>query len=78
LREIDAQLFSGTIRENLLFVKPSATDEELLDGQKKKVSCQKFTQIVQKTVYIMKCFMEENNAYLSREQFLRNPNLLVF
>jgi ATP-binding cassette subfamily B protein len=26
----DAQLFSGTIRENLLFVKPDATDEECL------------------------------------------------
>jgi len=27
----DAQLFSGTIRENLLFVNPGATDEECLD-----------------------------------------------
>ena len=27
----DAQLFSGTIRENLLFVRPDATDEECLD-----------------------------------------------
>jgi ATP-binding cassette subfamily B protein len=27
----DAQLFSGTIRENLLFVNPTATDEECLD-----------------------------------------------
>jgi ATP-binding cassette, subfamily B, bacterial len=27
----DAQLFSGTIRENLLFVNPAATDEECLD-----------------------------------------------
>lgn len=27
----DAQLFSGTIRENLLFVNPSATDEECYD-----------------------------------------------
>jgi ATP-binding cassette, subfamily B, bacterial len=27
----DAQLFSGTIRENLLFVNPSATDEECFD-----------------------------------------------
>lgn len=27
----DAQLFSGTIRENLLFVSPGATDEECLD-----------------------------------------------
>ena len=27
----DTQLFSGTIRENLLFVNPAATDEECLD-----------------------------------------------
>ena len=27
----DTQLFSGTIKENLLFVNPSATDEECLD-----------------------------------------------
>src|SRR5690606_30784864 len=27
----DTQLFSGTIKENLLFVKPSATDEQVMD-----------------------------------------------
>ena len=27
----DTQLFSGTIRENLLFVNPKATDAECLD-----------------------------------------------
>lgn len=31
----DTQLFSGTIRENLLFVNPSATDEECLDALQK-------------------------------------------
>ncbi|MEO5929299.1 MAG: ABC transporter ATP-binding protein [Candidatus Kapaibacterium sp.] len=31
----DSQLFSGTIRENLLFVNPSATDEDCLDVLKK-------------------------------------------
>lgn len=31
----DTQLFSGTIRENLLFVSPSATDEECLDALRK-------------------------------------------
>lgn len=31
----DAQLFSGTIRENLLFVNPAATDEECLDVLRK-------------------------------------------
>src|SRR5690606_7887427 len=28
----DTQLFAGTIRENLLFVKPDATDEQILDA----------------------------------------------
>jgi ATP-binding cassette subfamily B protein len=31
----DSQLFSGTIRENLLFVSPNATDEECLDVLRK-------------------------------------------
>lgn len=35
----DTQLFSGTIRENLLFVNPSATDEECLDALH-KAQCQ--------------------------------------
>lgn len=35
----DTQLFSGTIRENLLFVSPGATDEECLDALQ-KAQCQ--------------------------------------
>ena len=35
----DTQLFSGSIRENLLFVNPNATDEECLDVLQ-KASCQ--------------------------------------
>ena len=35
----DAQLFSGTIKDNLLFVKPNATDEEINDVLKKS-ACQ--------------------------------------
>lgn len=34
----DTQLFAGTIRENLLFVNPNATDEEMLDVLKKSAS----------------------------------------
>jgi ATP-binding cassette, subfamily B, bacterial len=34
----DTQLFSGTIRENLLFVNPTATDEECLDVLRKAAS----------------------------------------
>jgi ATP-binding cassette subfamily B protein len=35
----DTQLFAGTIRENLLFVNPKATDEECLDALN-KAQCQ--------------------------------------
>src|SRR6185295_14619323 len=35
----DTQLFSGTIKENLLFVNPSATDEEIMDVLQ-KAACQ--------------------------------------
>lgn len=34
----DTQLFSGSIKENLLFVNPQATDEEIMDALK-KASC---------------------------------------
>jgi ATP-binding cassette, subfamily B, bacterial len=34
----DTQLFAGTIRENLLFVNPKATDEECLDALKKSAA----------------------------------------
>lgn len=33
----DAQLFSGTIKDNLLFVKPTATDEEIHDVLQKRL-----------------------------------------
>ena len=36
----DTQLFSGTIRENLMFVNPNASEEDLLDALQKS-SCQK-------------------------------------
>lgn len=34
----DTQLFAGTIKENLLFVNPEATDDEILDALKKSAS----------------------------------------
>lgn len=34
----DTQLFAGTIKENLLFVKPNATDEQILDVLQKQVA----------------------------------------
>jgi ATP-binding cassette subfamily B protein len=35
----DTNLFSGTIKENLLFVNPSATEEEVMDALN-KAACQ--------------------------------------
>ena len=35
----DTNLFSGTIKENLLFVNPSATEEDLMDALN-KAACQ--------------------------------------
>ena len=46
----DTQLFAGTIKENLAFVKPGATDEELLDAMN-KASCQNLLSRAE-TVYI--------------------------
>ena len=37
----DTQLFAGTIKENLLFVNPEASEEDLLDALY-KASCQNF------------------------------------
>jgi len=34
----DTQLFAGTIKENMLFVNPTATDEEILDSLRKSAS----------------------------------------
>jgi ATP-binding cassette subfamily B protein len=34
----DTQLFAGTVRQNLLFIKPSATDEEMIDSLRKSAS----------------------------------------
>ncbi len=34
----ETQLFAGTVRQNLLFIKPSATEEEMLDALRKSAS----------------------------------------
>lgn len=34
----DTQLFAGTVRQNLLFIKPSATDEEMIDSLRRSAS----------------------------------------
>jgi ATP-binding cassette subfamily B protein len=45
----DTQLFAGTIKENLLFVNPSAKDEDLLDALY-KASCQNLLERADKGI----------------------------
>ena len=79
----DAQLFSGTIRENLLFVKPSATDEELLEVLH-KASCNKLLQRAEDGLNStigeggIKVSGGEKQRLSIARAILRNPNLLIF
>ncbi len=79
----DAQLFSGTIRENLLFVKPSATDEELLDVLH-KASCDKLLDRAEDGLNTtigeggIKVSGGEKQRLSIARAILRSPNLLIF
>ena len=79
----DAQLFSGTIRENLQFVKPNATDHELLDVLK-RASC---TNLLARAEAGLNSTIGEGGIKVSGGEkqrlsiaraILRNPNLLIF
>jgi ATP-binding cassette subfamily B protein len=79
----DSQLFSGTIRDNLLFVKPQATDEEILSVLK-KAACQ---NILNRAGNGINTTIGEGGIKLSggekqrlsiARSLLRNPKLLVF
>ncbi len=79
----DAQLFSGTIRENLLFVKPSATDDELLEVLH-KASCDKLLERAEDGLNStigeggIKVSGGEKQRLSIARAILRNPNLLIF
>jgi ATP-binding cassette subfamily B protein len=79
----DAQLFSGTIRENLLFVKPNATDEELLDVLH-RASCEKLINRAEDGLNStigeggIKVSGGEKQRLSIARAILRNPNLLIF
>ncbi|KOP39588.1 ABC transporter ATP-binding protein [Flavobacterium sp. WLB] len=79
----DAQLFSGTIRENLLFVKPNATDEELYDALK-RASCDKLLKRAEDGLNTtigeggIKVSGGEKQRLSIARAILRNPNLLIF
>ncbi len=79
----DTQLFSGTIKENLLFVNPAATDAEL-DDVLKKAACQNLLARAEKGLDTMigegglKLSGGEKQRLSIARALLRKPKLLLF
>ena len=79
----DTQLFAGTIKDNLLFVKPDATEEEVLSALH-KASC---TQLLERSEKGIHTVLGESGLKLSGGEkqrisiaraLIRNPRLLIF
>ena len=79
----DTQLFSGTIRENLLFVRPDASDEQCMDVLH-KAACQ---SLLARATNGLDTLIGEGGVKVSGGEkqrlsiaraLLRQPNLLVF
>ncbi len=79
----DTQLFAGTIKDNLLFVKADATDEEILDALR-KASCE---GLLQRSSHGINTVLGEGGLKLSGGEkqrisiaraLLRHPRLLIF
>jgi ATP-binding cassette, subfamily B, bacterial len=79
----DTQLFSGTIRENLLFVNPAASDAECLDVLR-QASCQSLLARADKGLDTVigeggvKVSGGEKQRLSIARALLRRPHLLVF
>ena len=79
----DPQLFSGTIRDNLLFVKPDATDDEIMDVLK-KAACHNLLKRADQGIYStigeggIKVSGGEKQRLSIARSLLRNPQLLIF
>jgi ATP-binding cassette subfamily B protein len=79
----DTQLFAGTVRENMLFVKPEATDEEMLEALE-KAAC---LPLLERTGKGLDTLLGEGGLKLSGGEkqrisiaraLLRQPRLLIF
>jgi ATP-binding cassette subfamily B protein len=79
----DTQLFAGTIRENLLFVQPNATDADMLEAMRKASA----SNLVTRTGKGLDTILGEGGLKLSGGEkqrlsiaraLLRHPRLLIF
>jgi ATP-binding cassette subfamily B protein len=79
----DTQLFAGTIKENLLFVNPNATDKEILDALK-KAACYTILERADKGIETVigeggiKISGGEKQRLSIARALLRHPHLLIF
>lgn len=79
----DTQLFSGTIKENLLFVNPGATDEEIKDVLH-KAACENLLARAEKGIETMigegglKLSGGERQRLSIARALLRQPRLMIF
>jgi ATP-binding cassette subfamily B protein len=79
----ESQLFSGTIRENLLFVKPDATESEMLTALEKAAATSLLTRATKGLDTAIgeggiKVSGGEKQRISIARALLRNPDLLVF